>query len=293
MLGPILFVIYLNDMEQNISSSLPKFADDTKIGRIIDSNEDRDALQEDLDKLNDWAVKWQMEFNVDKCKVLRMGETDDRNRYTLNNLEIGRSLCEKDLGVLVNSDLKPRENCIAVRNKAKRILGFTSRSVSNRTKDVILKLYLALVRPHLDYAVQFWSPYYRMDIEFLERIQRKMTKMIHNIRNLSYEDRLRKLNLHSLERRRIRGDMIEVFKWYKGINKGDINRVLKIHNENRTRNNGFKLDKFRFRKDIGKNWFGNRVVDMWNRIPSDIIVVNTLETFKNRLDRYMTAEGWV
>ena len=293
VLGPLLFIIYLNDMEQNISSSLSKFADDTKIGRRIDIIGDEMALQNDLDKLNDWAIKWQMEFNVEKCKVLKMGETDERTSYSLNNIEIGSSLCEKDLGVFVSSNLKPEENCIAVRNKANRILGFISRSVSNRTEDVILKLYLALVRPHLDYVVQFWSPYYRMDIEFLERIQRKMTKMIHNIRNLSYEDRLRKLNLHSLERRRTRGDMIEVFKWFNGINKGDINRVLKIHNEDRTRNNGFKLDKFRFRKDIGKNWFGNRVVDMWNRIPNEVIAANTLDTFKNRLDIYMTSEGWV
>ena len=108
------------------------------------------------------------------------------------------------------------------------MLGFISRSVSNRTADVILKLYLALVRPHMDYAVQFWSPYYRMDINMLESVQRRMTKMIHNVRNLEYKERLKTLGLHSLERRRLRGDMIEVFKWVNGINKGDIKDVLKV-----------------------------------------------------------------
>ena len=293
VLGPLLFIIYLNDMDQNISSSLSKFADDTKLGRIIGGPQDSQVLQNDLNKLYEWTVKWQMEFNVDKCKVLNMGDNNVCSSYKLNNIDIGSSPCEKDLGVLVSTSLKPRQNCIAVRNKANRILGFISRSVSNRTGKVILKLYLALVRPHLDYAVQFWSPYYRMDIESLERVQRKMTKMIHDIRNLSYEDRLKKLNLHSLERRRVRGDMIEVYKWFKGINKGDINKVLRIHNENRTRSNGFKLEKFRFKKDIGKNWFGNRVVNMWNRLPNDIINANTLDTFKNRLDIYMTDKGWV
>ena len=91
-----------------------------------------------------------------------------------------------------------------------------------------------------------------------------MTKMIHNVSHLEYPDRLKALGLHSLERRRCRGDMIEVFKWKNGINKGDISEVLKMKEEGITRSNGFKLDKFRFKKYIGKYWFGNRVVDLWN-----------------------------
>ena len=98
----------------------------------------------------------------------------------------------------MSSDLKPRNQCVKVRNRANRMLGFISRSVSNRTEKVILQLYFMLVRPHLDYTVQFWSPSYRMDIGALESVQRRMTKMIFNIRNLSYEDRLRRLQLHSL-----------------------------------------------------------------------------------------------
>ena len=293
VLGPLLFIMYLNDLDTGITSNLSKFADDTKIGRSIRNLEDSQALQGDLDRLYDWSVKWQMKFNIDKCKVIKMGSSIETASYKLNNIDIVESHCERDLGVLISSDLKPREQCIAVRNKANKILGFISRSVNNRSEEVILKLYLALVRPHLDYAVQFWSPYYRTDIDSLERVQRRMTKMIHNIRNLPYEERLKRLNLHSLERRRVRGDMIEVFKWFKGINKGDINRVLKLSNHNRTRSNGYKLDKFRFRKDIGKNWFGNRVVDTWNSLPNTVVSANTLDTFKNRLDTHMTQGGWV
>ena len=213
--------------------------------------------------------------------------------FLLDNMEISTSDKERDLGVIVSSDLKPRNQCISARNKAKRMLGFISRSVSNRTADVILKLYLALVRPHMDYAVQFWSPYYRMDINMLESVQRRMTKMIHNVRNLEYKERLKTLGLHSLERRRLRGDMIEEYKWVNGINKRDINDVLKLNQDQRTRTNGFKLEKSRFKKDIGKYWFGNRVVDMWNRLPSNVVGAETLNTFKNRLDRQMDGMGWV
>ncbi|MCP4269716.1 MAG: hypothetical protein GY777_29780, partial [Candidatus Brocadiaceae bacterium] len=179
VLGPLLFIIYINDLDTGVNSSISKFADDTKIGRVINSVEDKRALQMDLDVLHEWANKWQMEFNVNKCKVLHMGRTAEDSIYKLDNLDISNSACEKDLGVMVSRDLKPRQQCISVKNKANRVLGFISRSVSNRTEKVILQLYLALVRPHLDYAVQFWSPFYRMDIQSLESVQRRMTKMIH------------------------------------------------------------------------------------------------------------------
>ena len=87
--------------------------------------------------------------------------------------------------------------------------------------------------------------------------------------------------------------MIEIYKWFRGINKGDINKVLKIGSQDRTRNNGFKLNKFRFRKEIGRNWFGNRVVDTWNRLPNSVVGANSLDAFKNRLDKHMTDVGWV
>ena len=198
---------------------------------------------------------------------------------------------EKDLGVIVSNNLRPREQCISAANRANRVLGFIKRTVTNRTKDVILRLYLALVRPHLDYAVQFWSPYYRVDINRLEAVQKRMTRLIEGVRNLTYEERLKRLNLHSLERRRLRGDLIEVFKWFKGINKGDIAKVLKVKEQGRTRTHGYKLDKFRFRKEIGKNWFTNRVVDEWNKLSVNVVNAETIDSFKTRLDKFMDSEG--
>ena len=114
--------------------------------------------------------------------------------------EIGRNwLTIWDLDVQVSSDLRPRKQCIEARNRANRLLGFIARSIKSRSAEVILKLYLALVRPYLHYAVQFWSPYYRMDIILLESVQRRMTKMIEGIRNFSYERRLKLFKLHPLE----------------------------------------------------------------------------------------------
>ena len=122
----------------------------------------------------------------------------------------------RDLGVQVSSDLRPRKQYTEARNRANRVLGFIGRSIKSRSAEVIWKLYLALVRSHLDYVVQFWSPYYRIDIALLESVQRRMTKMIQGIRNISYEGRLKLLKLHSLERQS-KGDLIEVFKWVTEI----------------------------------------------------------------------------
>ena len=111
--------------------------------------------------------------------------------------------------------------------------------------------------------------------------------MIQGIRNSTYRERLKSLNLHSLERRRIRGDLIEVlYKWVKGFNKGDINKVLIVKEQGRTLINGCKLDEFRFKKDIGKNMFTNRVVNEWNRLGEHVVSAETIDSFKRRLDKF-------
>ena len=291
VLGPLLFIMYINDLDNGVNSDISKFADDTKIGRLINLQNDIDQLQRDLDTMHEWAIKWQMAFNADKCSILHVGRNNEANDYTLNGIGLRKIASEKDLGVIVSDDLRPRKQCISARNRANRVLGFIARSVTNKTAEVILRLYLTLVRPHLDYAVQFWSPYYRMDINRLESIQRRMTKMIYNFRSLSYEERLKRLGLHSLERRRIRGDLIEVYKWIKGFNKGDISKVLIVSDQGRTRSNGYKLDKFRFNREIGRNWFTNRVVDEWNGLSGHVVGAESISSFKRRLDKFMDEDG--
>ena len=197
--------------DNGISSNISKFADNSKIGRIIRPESDVKDLQGDLDGLNEWVVKWQMDFNIDKCKAMNIGRENLQNRCNINRLMLNRSECERDLGVQVSSDLCSRKQCIEARNRDNRLLGFITGSIKSRSAEVILKLYLALVRSHLDYTMQFWLPYYRMDIILLESVQRRMTEMIEGMHNFSYERRLKLLKLHSLERRRIRG-LIEVFK---------------------------------------------------------------------------------
>ena len=201
-------------------------------------------------------------------------------KYELLGKKIESVQQEKDLGVVITNDLKSSNQCIEAVKKAQKLLGYIKRQFRTRNKETILTLYNALVRPHLEYAVQFWSPSLRKDIERLEAVQARATKLIPSIRHLGYVRRLESLNLYSLEKRRLRGQLIETFKMLKGVNNIDYRHLFTFSN-NRTRSNGWKLELKRF----NTSQCGNKIAPIWNRLPAEAVNSASVEQFKIELDK--------
>jgi hypothetical protein len=287
VLGPLLFLIFINDLDiaARKAEILKKFADDTKLGGRVSTEEERAALQEALDELCVWAATWGMDFNVKKCKVLHIGHNNIRHVYTMGGQPLGETEEETDVGVLTTANLKPAAQCRRAARTAAAVLGQISRAFHYRDRHVFVQLYKQYVRPHLEFAAAAWSPWQEGDKACLERIQQRAVAMVSGLTSRDYEDRLKELHMETLEERRHQMDMAQVHKILTGKDKVDAERLLTLANSH-GRNTRAAADARCLRQNPGRlevrrNFFTQRVVAPWNDVPSEIKHVSSVQAFKS------------
>ena len=213
VLGPLLFLIFICELPDWIKCNMKMFADDTKVWKRIGAVEDGEELQRDLDTMMEWSDEWLLRFNLEKCKVMHVGHQFD-TVYSLEGSN-GKQLLEtiskeRDLGVIFTRDLKAASQCVKAAAKAHSVTGLVRRHFKRLDRDDFMLLYKSYIRPQVEYCIQSWSPYLLKDIECLERVQRRATKLVSGFKNLEYEERLRRLGLTTLEKRRARGILLRL-----------------------------------------------------------------------------------
>jgi len=287
VLGPILFLIFINDLPEVVHSSVKLFADDTKLYRRIESETDCVRLQEDLDSLANWSEKWLLRFNPIKCKSMHLGRQNLNHEYHMNSgentVKIQQTNQEKDLGVIFDENMKFNLHISSIVKKANQKLGMIRRSFEYMDKQMFLMIYKTLIRPTLEYATVIWSPWMKKDIVSIEQVQRRATKLVKEIRHLTYEQRLKELGLPTLVYRRQRADMVQMFKI---LNKADEVhlRSLSVSSSNKTRGHNMKLEKHHYKHRSAMNTFTARSANDWNILPSECVNSNTVNSFKSSIN---------
>ena len=232
------------------------------------------------------------------------GSSETHTDYMIDDLSTGMrvplelSTCERDLGVHISSDLRWRTHVELIASKANKVLGMLVKTFTSRDSDLWKLLYTSLVRPHLEFASPVWNPYQSGDIELLERVQRRATRIPYSLRNQTYEERLKIWNLTSLETRRTRGDLIQMYKSLNGLEKIDWfppgPRFAPPTQTRSSESNSLRLERDIF-KSKAKNDFGhfvtvrhefflNRTSENWNRLSNSQILSPSLNSFKASID---------
>lgn len=299
VLGPVLFVLYINDLPSNVTSNAYLFADDAKIFRPMNSAENsdqQDYMQNDLNALQEWSDTWLLKFHPDKCVRLHihrrlqdprqqdlfLQKTDPEGNITRTSLKTVSH--HKDLGIIVDDGLTFEKHINNITNKANQMMGLICRTFRHLNKETFIPLYVALVRSRLEYGQAVWSPYLKKNIRRIEQVQRRATKRVPGLRDLDYSSRLRALNLPTLQYRRLRGDMVEVYKIMQQVYDPKTSIEMPPM-QSHLRGHNFKLFQIRATSEMRKNAFRSRVVRPWNSLSQHVVSGPTMNAFKRRLDK--------
>ena len=290
VLGPALFIIYMNNITEVIRSTIiSMFADDSKLIASIKDPSDRNKILEDLEALMRWTDDNSMTFNKDKFQLLQIGPNDSlKLPYTVNEIEIQSSPNVRDLGVYISENLSFKFHIAEMTSNASNFASWLLRTFRSRSKEVMLLLLKTFIIPRLEYASVVWNPTKIGEIQMIEGVQRSFTHKIENMENLDYWQRLEQLDLYSLQRRRERFLIIHTQKIYNGLAPNDLGLQFHEHPRLGTQCKRLKLNGTSAHvKTLRSNFFSHSAPKLYNMIPKEIKSAKTIETFKNKLDKLL------
>ena len=248
-------------------------------------------LQTSLNELARWSDKWGMELHPDKCSVLHFGQNNPRNVYTINGIALVSSAEARDLGVTISDTLSPTQHVNNVARKAHGVLSQMKRTLTFRDSQIFPRIYRTSI---VEFSVEAWCPSKVEDIYTLEKMQRRALRMITDQGDANYVSKLKKIGMTSLQDRRKRGDMIQVFKIMNdlsGLDKNNIFNFVRDRHSVDTRNHSANLlvpEKCRL--NVRKNFFSCRIVNQWNSLPDVVRNSSNVNTFKNNYDEFMFTD---
>ena len=289
VLGPLLFLIYINDIVDVVKhSNIKLYADDSKIYHSFEREaEFSDGLQDDLESIAAWAASWQLSVNASKCFVLPVGNrlvSQNPSRYSLNDVALPTVKVEKDLGVFMSGDLRFSEHCSKIASSASQVAGIIFRAFASKDVCFMVKMFITYIRPILEYNSEVWSPSLLGDIDVVESIQRSYTRRIKNLATISYTDRLNVCKLDPLELRRLKRDMVLVYKIRHGLVKLAFEDFFVFAPVVGTRGHRDKLYPQKAKTNRALASFANRVAGPWNSLPEPLIIATSISQFKIGLD---------
>ena len=284
VLGPLLFLLYINDLPQNIQSQVRLFADDTAVYLTVSSFKDVNILQADLDTLQEWERTWDMEFNPGKCQVLQITRSKQplQSQYTLHGQVLESVDSAKYLGVTISQDLNWNNHINNIIGKANRTLGFVKRNVKTRNEPVKELAYKTLVRPQVEYASSIWNPYTKQNINKIEMIQRRAARWVKNNYSPydSVSNMLDGLGWRSLENRRLDSRLVMFYRIIHGYVAIQIPTYFEKPQRYTRHMHPLCFRQIHtFAAHYQQSFYPATIV-LWNRLPSDIVLRADLDSFK-------------
>jgi hypothetical protein len=279
---PTLFLIYINDVTNNIKSSTYLYADDTKLVGSTNNLEGKAILEDDVANFIEWSKTWDMPINMTKCSFINFNKKSD---FQLQ--EIGNSTSEKDLGVLVTSGGKFDHHIDKTVKKANKMLGLIKRSFKSRNPEVLTEIFKRYIVPVLTYCSPLWNPGYKNHIMRLEMVQKRFIRVMFGKGN--YLENLKKVGLPTQEIRRRATDLILMHKIYHTKTPLKFSKIFEMsRSQKHTRGTSHKnLPVPKTNSNIRKHSFSVRCIKIWNDLPCSFRENDNLTMFKSNIYNYL------